>query len=97
MKKIAVVLAIAVLVAYAMPVFADDASGAKKVKEKSLFQIFSNEINSSKMPTRFAVKPVAKDTTEAAKYISDKKVGVFQDTAKAIDEQSVKAKNESAR
>ena len=93
MKKIAVVLVIAAIALYAIPVFAADAASG----EKSFFQKLSDEINGGKMPERFAVKPVAKDTTNAVKYLGDCKVPVFQDTAKAIDEESAKAKAESLR
>ena len=97
MKKIAVVLVIAVLAVYAMPVFADSAATTGTVTEMSLFQRIANDITGSKVPARFAVKPVVKDTVDAVKYLGDKKVTVFQDTSKAIAEGSAKAKNESAR
>ena len=97
MKKIAVVVVIAAIALYAMPAFAVDASKAPKVQEKSLFQILSDEINGSKMPARFAVKPVVADSTKAVKYLGDSKVEVFQNMADDIAEGSVKAKGESLR
>ena len=97
MKKLAVVLVIAAIALYAMPVFAGDAASAPKEGEKSIFQRLSNEIQGSKMPARFAVKPVVKDTVEAAKYVGDKKVGIFQDMSNDIAQGSAKAKGESLR
>jgi len=94
MKKIAVVLVIAAIALYAMPVFAGDAPAGQ---EKSFFQTISDEINNSKMPARFAVKPVAKDTADGVKYIGDSKVAVFQDISDGIAQGSAKAKNESLR
>ncbi|MBU0606167.1 MAG: hypothetical protein KKH77_07760 [Candidatus Omnitrophica bacterium] len=98
MKKIAVVaVVIAAIALYAMPAFAVDASKTPKAQEKSFFQILSDEINGSKMPARFAVKPVAADSTKAVKYLGDSKVTVFQDMATDIAEGSAKAKGESLR
>ena len=93
MKKLAVVLVIAAIALYAMPVFAGDAAGG----EKSIFQKLSNEICGSKMPSRFAVKPVAKDSAEAVKYLGDSKVKVFQDMSDGIAQGSARAKGESLR
>lgn len=97
MKKIVVVAVIAAIALYAMPAFAVNAPGTPKAQEKSLFQILSDEINGSKMPARFAVKPVAADSTKAVKYLGDGKVTIFQDMATDIAEGSVKAKGESLR
>jgi len=97
MKKLAVVLVIAVLAVYAMPVFADAGSGAQQPQEKSLFQTFADEINGSKMPERFAVKPVAKDAADGIKHVGSGKVEVFQDLASGIEEGSAKAKDVSGR
>ncbi len=97
MRRLAVVLVIAALALYAMPVFAQGAEAAPKAKERSLFQRLSNEIRGSKMPARFAVRPVAKDSTEAVKYLGDSKVKVFQDASNDIAEGSAKAKGESLR
>lgn len=97
MRKLAVVLVIAAIALYAMPVFADDAACAPKAGEKSIFQKLSNEICGTKMPPRFAVKPVAKDSTEAVKYLGDSKVRVFQDMSDGIVQGSAKAKGESLR
>ncbi len=95
MKKIAAVLVIAAIALSAVPVFAGDAPASRD--GKSFFQIISDEINSSKMPERFAIKPVAKDTADAAKYVGSTKVSIFQDTAKSLAEESAKAKAESLR
>lgn len=98
MRKIAAVLVIVALALYAMPVFADDAAvSAPKAAEKSIFQRLSNEIKGSKMPARFAVKPVAKDSSEAVKYLGDSKVKIFQDMSDDIAQGSAKAKGESLR
>ena len=97
MKKLAVVLVIAAVALYAMPVFAGDAACTPKAGEKSLFQRLSDEICCSKMPSRFAVKPVAKDSVEAVKYVGDRKVKVFQDVSDGIVQGSAKAKGESLR
>lgn len=96
MKKLAVVLVIAAIALSAVPVFAADAAASKDAG-KSFFQIAADEINSSKMPERFAVKPVAKDAANAASYIGSTKVSIFQDTARSIKEQSAAAKAESVR
>jgi len=93
MSKIIAVLVIAAVALCAMPVFAADAPA----QEKSLFQRLSNEITGSKMPARFAVKPVAKDTAEAVKSLGDSKVKIFQDMSTGIAEGSAKAKSESLR
>ncbi len=97
MKKIAVVVVIAAIALYTMPVFAVDTPGAVKAPGKSLFQTISDEINSSKMPSRFAIKPIAADSANAAKYLGDKKVPVFQYIADGIAQGSAKAKGESLR
>lgn len=97
MNRLAVVLVIAALALYAMPVFADGTECAPKSGEKSIFQRLSNEICGSKMPARFAVKPVAKDSAEAVKYLGDSKVKVFQDMSDGIAEGSARAKGESLR
>lgn len=96
MKKIAVVLVIAAIAMYAMPVFADDATAAKaQAQEKSLFQIISDEINSAKKPARFDIKPVVKDTVEESKVVVS--TTVFQKVSDRIEEGSAKAKEESLR
>ncbi len=97
MKKIAVVVVMVAIALYAMPAFAVDAPGAAKAQEKSLFQIISDDINSSKMPSRFAVKPVAADSVKAVKYLGDNKVEVFQNMADNIAQGSTAAKGESLR
>ncbi|MCX5677587.1 MAG: hypothetical protein NTY76_00550 [Candidatus Omnitrophica bacterium] len=97
MRRLAVVLVIAAIALYAMPVFAGDAASAPKAGEKSIFQRLSNEICGSKMPARFAVKPIAKDSVEAVKYVGDRKVKVFQDVSDGIAQGSAKAKGESLR
>ena len=97
MKKIAVVVVMAAIALYAMPAFAIDDPGAVKGQEKSFFQTISDEINSSKMPSRFAVKPVAADSANAVKYLGDSKVGVFQAISDGIAQGSAKAKGESLR
>jgi len=97
MKRIAVVLVVAAIALYAMPVLAGDAPAAAKAREKSIFQRLSNEIKSSKMPARFAIKPVAKDSAEAVKCLGDSKVKVFQSVSDGIAQGSAKAKSESLR
>jgi hypothetical protein len=98
MRKLVVVLVIAAIALYAIPVFAGDAVSAPKASgEKSIFQRLSNEICGSKMPPRFAVKPVAKDSGEAVKYLGDSKVKVFQEMSNGIAQGSAKAKGESLR
>ena len=95
MKKIAVVLVIAAIAMYAMPVFADDAAPVAKGQEKSLFQTISDEINSAKKPARFDIKPVVKDTIEESKVVAS--TTVFQKVSDRIEEGSAKAKEESLR
>jgi ABC-type proline/glycine betaine transport system substrate-binding protein len=97
MKKIAVVVMIAAIALCAMPVLAADAPEAGKRVEKSLFQTISDEITNSKMPARFAVKPVVADTTSAVKSVANKKVDVFQNISDGIAQGSAKAKCESLR
>ncbi|MFH1189882.1 MAG: hypothetical protein V1682_04260 [Candidatus Omnitrophota bacterium] len=97
MKTLAVVVLMAAVALYAMPVLAADAPGAAKSGEKSLFQTLSDEINSSKMPARLAVKPVAADAAKAPKYLASGKVTVFQDISDGIAQGSAKAKGESLR
>ena len=97
MKKIAVVVVMAAVALYAMPAFAVDAPGAVKAQQKSFFQTISDEINGCKMPSRFAVKPIAADSVNAVKYLGNSKVSVFQDIADGIAQGSAKAKGESLR
>lgn len=96
MKKIAAVLVIAAIALSAVPVFAADAAASKDAG-KSFFQIAADEVMGSKMPERFAVKPVAKDATNAVKYMGSTKVSIFQDTARSLAEQSAAAKAETGR
>ena len=85
MRKLAVVLVIAAIAVYAMPVFAGDAP-AGKCEGKSVFQKMSDEITGCKASSGSAVEPAKKG-----------QVRIFQEMSDDIATGSAKARKESLR